>query len=68
LGTISVTLAPFLYPLIAAATDLRQDCSVYLLEDGLELWLATLHNTKSATPELFRLAENIPPLLSEFLG
>lgn len=63
LGTISEGLAPFLYPVIRLSTDLKDPCSVYLLEDGLELWLTVLHNTKQMNPSLYELSANISPLL-----
>ena len=30
-----------------------------------ELWLAVLHNSKKASPELLQLAKNIPPILGK---
>ena len=63
LGTMCSSLSPFLLPLIHLSTDLSSPMSVYLLEDGLELWLAVLHNTKEMTNDLFSLAKNIGPLL-----
>jgi hypothetical protein len=63
LGTLCANLAPFLLPLIHMSTDLTSPQSVYLLEDGLELWLTVLHNTKEMGNELFQLAMNIGPLL-----
>lgn len=66
MGTISATLAPFLFPVIKMSTDLTNPSSVYLLEDGLELWLAVLHNTKVANAELFELADaNLKALLGK---
>ena len=62
---MSETLSPFLLPIIQLSTDLSEACSVYLIEDGLELWLTVLHNTKKASPELLQLAKNIPPILGE---
>lgn len=38
---------------------------MYLLEDGLELWLTVLHNTKHINQELMALTTNIPPILGE---
>ena len=45
LGTVSEGLLPFLGPVLELSTDLTQDSHIYLLEDGLELWLTLLHNT-----------------------
>ena len=63
LGTMCASLSPFLLPLIHMSTDLSSPTSVYLLEDGLELWLSVLHNNKEMTNDLFSLAKNIRPLL-----
>ena len=37
--------------------------SVYLLEDGLELWLVALQNSRQLLPQWMQLASNIPPIL-----
>lgn len=63
LGTISETLAPFLFSVIHMSTDLNNKCSVYLLEDGLELWLVSLHNSKRILPQWLQLTGNIPAIL-----
>lgn len=65
LGTISANLLPFLLPVIGYSTNLEEASSVYLLEDGLELWLNLLYNAKTPTPEILQLATNIGPILSE---
>ncbi len=65
LGTASAALSPFLLPVVRLSTDLSEQCSVYLLEDGLELWLAVLHNAAEVTQDLLALADNIPPILRE---
>ena len=63
LGTVSEGLLPFLGPVLELSTDLTQDCHIYLLEDGLELWLTLLHNTAQPYPALLHLLPRIPPLL-----
>jgi hypothetical protein len=65
LGTSCASLYDFLVPVICVATDLSQPDSVYLLEDGLELWLTVLHNSVQMTPPLFQLASNIAPILGK---
>ena len=37
--------------------------SVYLLEDGLELWLVSLQNSRQLLPQWLQLSANIPPIL-----
>ncbi len=63
LGTITESLAPFLHDVISMSTNLNNSCSVYLLEDGLELWLVALQNSRVLLPQWMSLASNIPPIL-----
>ncbi|KAJ7993623.1 hypothetical protein DPEC_G00256550 [Dallia pectoralis] len=63
LGAESRNLYPFLLPVIQLSTDVSQPPHVYLLEDGLELWLVTLENSTAVTPELLRIFQNMPALL-----
>ncbi|KAK9465312.1 armadillo-type protein [Lipomyces arxii] len=50
-------------PLIGEIVDPKSDMHVYLLEDALELWQATIGNAQTATPELL----NLVPILIEAL-
>ncbi|KAI6058121.1 importin-11 [Aix galericulata] len=63
LGADSKDLYPFLLPVIQLSTDVSQPPHVYLLEDGLELWLVTLENSPCLTPELLRIFQNMSALL-----
>ncbi|PKU38021.1 importin-11 isoform x2 [Limosa lapponica baueri] len=63
LGADSKSLYPFLLPVIQLSTDVSQPPHVYLLEDGLELWLVTLENSPCLTPELLRIFQNMSALL-----
>lgn len=45
------------------STDVKQEQHVYLVEDGLELWLMTLKNAPNITPELLDLYRNMSGLL-----
>uniref|UniRef100_A0A669QJN6 Importin-11 n=1 Tax=Phasianus colchicus TaxID=9054 RepID=A0A669QJN6_PHACC len=63
LGAESKNLYPFLLPIIQLSTDVSQPPHVYLLEDGLELWLVTLENSPCLTPELLRIFQNMSALL-----
>uniref|UniRef100_A0A672QD94 Importin-11 n=1 Tax=Sinocyclocheilus grahami TaxID=75366 RepID=A0A672QD94_SINGR len=64
LGAESKNLYPFLLPVIQLSTDVSQPPHVYLLEDGLELWLVTLENSPAITPELLRIFQNMSALLA----
>lgn len=65
LGTLSESqiISPFLLSVIQMSTDVHQDCHVYLLDDGLDLWLAVLENSSHITDALLRIFYNMPPLL-----
>ncbi|KAM8793622.1 importin-11-like [Eudromia elegans] len=63
LGADSKNLYSFLLPVIQLSTDVFQPPHVYLLEDGLELWLVTLENSPCLTPELLRIFQNMSALL-----
>lgn len=56
-------LAPFLYPVISLSTNVNDPAHVYLLEDGLDLWLAVVENSPAITPELLLLCDNILPII-----
>lgn len=56
-------LAPFLYPVIGISTDVNEPSHVYLLEDGLELWLMVIENSTVLTPELLQLCSNVLPII-----
>nr|CAD7396049.1 unnamed protein product [Timema cristinae] len=62
IGVLNKDFYQFLIPVIALSTDMAQDAHVYLLEDGLELWLAVLENSTQMTPELLQLFNNMQPL------
>uniref|UniRef100_T1IKF5 Importin N-terminal domain-containing protein n=1 Tax=Strigamia maritima TaxID=126957 RepID=T1IKF5_STRMM len=63
LGPESEKLYPFLIPVIQLSTDLQQSVSVYLMEDGLELWLASLQNSSRMQNCLLSLCPNLIALL-----
>lgn len=58
-------LAPFLYPVIHLSTNVGDPSHVYLMEDGLDLWLVVLENSSAITPELLSLCENILPIIGK---
>lgn len=59
----SKVLHNFLMPVLALCTDMQQDSNVYLIEDGLALWLACVENATEMTDELMQLFQNMPPLI-----
>ncbi|XP_011298747.1 importin-11 [Fopius arisanus] len=63
LGPESAILEPVIVGMIALSCDMNQDAHVYLLEDGLQLWLALLENTPAITTGVIDLLRNMPALL-----
>ena len=63
LGSDSVLLQDFVIGVVELSCDMNQEGHIYLLEDGLELWLALLENTRSSTPPIMNLFKNMPALL-----
>lgn len=63
LGSESVILEPFVVGVVALSCDMNQECHVYLLEDGLELWLALIENAPAPTPAIMNLLSNMPAIL-----
>ncbi|KAI7828636.1 armadillo-type protein [Gamsiella multidivaricata] len=61
----SVGLHALVMPLIRLSVDPSQEAHIYLMEDGFELWLATLKTARQPTDELLSLAPAAVTLLSE---
>ncbi|KAF9971529.1 hypothetical protein BGZ73_005515 [Actinomortierella ambigua] len=61
----SLGLHALVMPLIRMSVDPSQPAHVYLMEDGFELWLATLKSAQQATEELLSLAPAAVALLSQ---
>ena len=57
----------FLLPVIQLSTDVSGEQHVYLYEDGLELWLATVQSSSTINDGLLQLYVNMPALLGEYL-
>ncbi|XP_037075925.1 importin-11-like [Pollicipes pollicipes] len=62
LGPDSVRLYPLLTPVIHLSTDLSSDAHVYLMEDGLALWQATVENATQMHPQFMELYAQLVPL------
>ncbi|KAH8285350.1 hypothetical protein KR054_008024 [Drosophila jambulina] len=56
-------MKPFLYSVIELSTDLQQHSHVYLIEDGIMLWLAVIGNSTALTPELLKLCDHLLPII-----
>ncbi|XP_005191472.2 importin-11 [Musca domestica] len=56
-------MRPFLYSLIALSTDLQEPSHIYLIEEGLSLWVAVVENSTSISAPLIDLCRNIMPII-----
>ncbi|XP_076181543.1 importin beta11 isoform X2 [Ptiloglossa arizonensis] len=65
LGSESVILEPLIVGVVVFSCDVNQVDHVYLLEDGLRLWLTLLENARAPTPAIMDLARNMPALLEQ---
>lgn len=64
LGADSVILQqPLVVGVVELSCDLNQDDHVYLLDDGLDLWLALVENSPLSNPAIMNLFKNMPELL-----
>lgn len=52
-------LTNFLYPVIGMSTNKDDPSHIYLLEEGLELWLVVIENSTVMSGELLQLSTNI---------
>ncbi|KAJ2499126.1 hypothetical protein GGH96_003786 [Coemansia sp. RSA 1972] len=63
LGAQSTSLQSFVAPLVRHSTDLNDPAHVYLIEDGIELWLILIRNATALDPSLMELLHVLPGLL-----
>ncbi|KAJ2756524.1 hypothetical protein GGI19_000798 [Coemansia pectinata] len=63
LGIHSAALQPFVAPLVQHSIDLDDPAHVYLIVDGIDLWLALIRNASTIDPNLMALLRHIPRLL-----
>lgn len=58
-------LSTFIYPVIQISTDTNEPSHIYLLEEGLELWLTLIENSIALNTELLDLSPNILSIIGE---
>lgn len=63
LSSQSAIVQPMIVSMVNLSCDLNQDAHVYLMEDGLELWLALVENATAPTPGMMDLLRHMPSLL-----
>lgn len=58
-------IVAFIYQIIEMSTNINEPSHVYLLEEGLELWLIVVQYTKTMSHDLLRLCDNLLPLIEQ---
>lgn len=51
--------------MIGVSTNVNEPSHIYLLEEGLELWLIVIENSETMTTELLDLCSNVLPIIDE---
>lgn len=65
IADIPPSLMQFLYSVINYSTNIHIPAHVYLIEEGLELWLAVVDNSSSLNESLLDLASNLLPIIEQ---
>ncbi|XP_058821977.1 importin-11 [Topomyia yanbarensis] len=55
----------FIYQIIELSTNVNEPSHVYLLDEGLELWLIVVQYSKTMNHDLLRLCDNLLPLIEQ---
>ncbi|XP_017466077.1 PREDICTED: importin-11 [Rhagoletis zephyria] len=63
LRDIPESMKPFLYNVIQLSTDLQEPSHIYLIEEGLALWVAVVENSTVMSPQLLALCKNLLPII-----
>ncbi|XP_055902462.1 importin-11 [Eupeodes corollae] len=56
-------MKPFLYVVIGLSTDIKEPSHIYLMEEGLSLWLSVMENSTVITPQLLDICKNLLPII-----
>ncbi|XP_063695731.1 importin-11 [Culicoides brevitarsis] len=63
LGGIPETLLNFIYDILQHSTNVEDDMHVYMIDEGLELWLKTIQHCKVPNENLVKLTSNLIPII-----
>jgi hypothetical protein len=59
------SITPFIYQVVAISTNINDALTVYLMDEGLELWLVVVQYSPQINDALLGLCENILPIMGE---
>ncbi|XP_055641896.1 importin-11 isoform X2 [Toxorhynchites rutilus septentrionalis] len=58
-------IVAFIYQIIKMSTNINEPSHVYLLDEGLELWLIVVQYSKAMNNDLLKLCDNLLPLIEQ---
>lgn len=59
------SITPFVYQVIEMSTNVNDPSTVYLLDEGLELWLVVVQYSHAPNEALLKLCDNLLPIIGE---
>lgn len=59
------SITPFVYRVIDMSTNVNDPSTVYLLDEGLELWLIVIQYTPAPNEALLKLCDNLVPIIGK---
>ncbi|KAG5672402.1 hypothetical protein PVAND_002533 [Polypedilum vanderplanki] len=62
---IPESVSPFIYKVIEISTNVNDPSTVYLLDEGLELWLITIQYAMQPNDSLLQLCNNLLPIIEK---
>uniref|UniRef100_A0AAG5CPB2 Importin N-terminal domain-containing protein n=1 Tax=Anopheles atroparvus TaxID=41427 RepID=A0AAG5CPB2_ANOAO len=61
----SEQIVSFIFHILEMSTNVNEPSHVYLLDEGLELWVVVIHYSRTMNQELLNLCENLVPLIQQ---
>lgn len=58
-------IVAFIYQIIEMSTNINEPSHVYLLDEGLELWLIVVQYSRTMNQDLLKLCDNLLPLIEQ---
>lgn len=58
-------IVAFIYQIIEMSTNVNEPSHVYLLDEGLELWLIVVQYSKTMNHDLLKLCDNLLPIIEQ---
>lgn len=60
------SIAPFIYQVVSISTNINDPLTVYLMDEGLELWLIVVQYSPQPCDALLKLCDNLMPIMGKF--